>query len=67
MKPGGNSGGLLAVATLAIVLGTLAVALRLYTRKVVLNQVGPDDYLAIVSWVSWSSPQPSGERGSDSC
>lgn len=57
MKPGGNAGGLLAIAILAIILGTLAVALRLYTRKVVLNQIGPDDYLAVVSWVSWYPPQ----------
>lgn len=52
MKPGAHSGGLLAVAILAVLLGTLAVALRLYTRKVVLNQVGIDDYFAIISWVS---------------
>lgn len=55
MKPGGNSGGLLAVAILAIVLGTPAVGLRLYTRKFVLNQIWLDDYLAIVSWVSSST------------
>ncbi|KAJ4386631.1 hypothetical protein N0V93_009529 [Gnomoniopsis smithogilvyi] len=51
MQPGGNSGGLLAVAILAIILGTLAVALRIYTRKVVLNQLWVDDYLACASWV----------------
>lgn len=51
MQPGGNSGGLMAVAILAIILGTLAVALRLYTRKVVLNQIWVDDYLACASWV----------------
>lgn len=57
MKPGENAGGLLAVAILAIILGTLAVALRLYTRKVVLNLIGPDDYLAVISWVSYYPPK----------
>lgn len=52
MKPGGHSGGVLAIAVLAIILGTLSLTLRLYTRKVVLNQMWLDDYLAIVSWVS---------------
>ncbi|KAF3768830.1 hypothetical protein M406DRAFT_107592 [Cryphonectria parasitica EP155] len=50
MKPGANAGGILAVASIAIVVGTLAVALRLYTRKFVLNQIWLDDYLAVVSW-----------------
>lgn len=52
MQPGGNSGGVLAVAILALLLGTLCVALRIYTRKVVLNQLWVDDYLACASWVS---------------
>ncbi|KAJ4419639.1 hypothetical protein N0V82_004834 [Gnomoniopsis sp. IMI 355080] len=51
MQPGGNSGGILAVAILALTLGTLCVALRIYTRKVVLNQLWVDDYFACASWV----------------
>lgn len=42
----------MAVAILAIILGTLAVAFRLYTRKIVLNQIWVDDYLACAAWVS---------------
>lgn len=56
MQPGANSKGLIAVDVLALVLGTLAVALRLYTRKVLLKQLWLDDYLAFVSWVSLSEP-----------
>lgn len=47
----------MAVAILAIIIGTLAVALRLYTRKVVLNQIWVDDYLACASWVSRRVPE----------
>lgn len=56
MQPGANSKGLIAVDVLALVLGTLAVALRLYTRKVLLKQLWLDDYLAFGSWVSLSKP-----------
>lgn len=52
MKPGANSANVLATAIVSIPLGTLAVALRLYTRKYLLKQVWIDDYLAIASWVS---------------
>lgn len=62
MKPGGNAGGLLAVAIIALVVGTLAVALRTYTRKIILDMMWYDDYTAIASWVSRSTPvHPAGE------
>lgn len=51
MVPGGNSWPIITVAVLAIVLGTLAVGLRIYTRHVVLNQLWIDDYVAMVAWV----------------
>ncbi|PSR76250.1 hypothetical protein BD289DRAFT_177500 [Coniella lustricola] len=50
MQPGGNSSGLMAVAIIAIVLGTISVALRLYTRRCVLKQIWLDDYFAVASW-----------------
>lgn len=56
----------MAVAILAIVLGTLAVALRLYTRKIVLNQIWVDDYLACASWVSRKGTQ-SVAKGIEMC
>lgn len=58
MKPGARADTLLAVATLAIILGTFFVALRLYTRKAILKKMWVDDYLAIASWVGFYLPLP---------
>jgi len=37
---------------LCLVVSTVAVGLRLYTRRFIMKQVGIDDYLAIVALVS---------------
>ena len=44
-----------AVLWVQVVIGAIFVGLRLYTRKVILNNVGWDDYLAIASLVSNST------------
>ena len=52
MKPGEHAGGLIAVTVIAIVLGTIGISLRIYTRSWILKQTWLDDYLAVVSYVS---------------
>ena len=37
---------------LCLTWATLMIAMRLWTRKVILNQIGVDDYAAIITWVS---------------
>ena len=44
-----------AVLWVEVVIGAFFVALRLYTRKVILNNVGWDDYLILASLVSKST------------
>jgi hypothetical protein len=41
-----------AVLWVQVVIFSVFVGLRLYTRKCILNAVGADDYLGILSWVS---------------
>lgn len=49
-----NSNGamVIGVAVTGIVTATVAVALRVYTRKFILKQMWIDDYMAIMSWVN---------------
>lgn len=42
---------LIGIIVMLQVITTLVVALRLWTRHVILNQLGPDDYLALISLV----------------
>lgn len=49
-----RSGIILGIVAICWVLATTVVTLRLYTRKVLLNQLGTDDYFAIASLVSFS-------------
>ncbi|KAH9899009.1 hypothetical protein F4778DRAFT_181710 [Xylariomycetidae sp. FL2044] len=44
-----NIGPIIGISVLCMVLATTAVTLRLYTRRFILKQVGPDDYLAVAS------------------
>ncbi|KAH8669101.1 hypothetical protein BX600DRAFT_497051 [Xylariales sp. PMI_506] len=45
--------GYIVIITLVVcmVLATTAVSLRIYTRKVIVNEIWIDDYLAIVAWL----------------
>ncbi|KAH8657932.1 hypothetical protein BX600DRAFT_514469 [Xylariales sp. PMI_506] len=48
----GNHGYIVIItAVVCLSLATVAVAMRLYTRRIVLNQVWIDDYLAVISWI----------------
>lgn len=47
-----RSGIIIGIVAVCWVLATIAVALRVYTRKVLLNQIGADDYSAAASLVS---------------
>ncbi len=40
------------VASFTLIIATIAVLSRVYTRKFLINQLGVDDYCAIVAWVS---------------
>lgn len=47
-----RSGIILGIVVICWVLATTVVTLRVYTRKVLLNQLGTDDYFAVASLVS---------------
>lgn len=50
---GDNRGGIIiGIVVICWVLATTVVTLRVYTRKVLLNQMGTDDYFAVASLVS---------------
>lgn len=50
-----RSGIILGIVAVCWIMGTIVVTLRVYTRKVLLNQIGTDDYFAVASLVSLSS------------
>jgi hypothetical protein len=43
------------VSVFLMLVSTVMVSLRVYTRTFILNQMGVDDYVAIFSLVSWPS------------
>lgn len=43
---------LIGAVCLVLSVATIAVGLRVYTRSRVLKQLGVDDYLVLVAWVS---------------
>lgn len=47
-----RSGIIIGIVVICWVLASTVVTLRVYTRKVLLNQIGTDDYFAVASLVS---------------
>lgn len=46
-----RSATLIGVVVMLLIITTVVVVLRLWTRYVILNQLGPDDFLALISLV----------------
>lgn len=61
-----RSGIIIGIVVICWVLATTVVVLRVYTRKVLLNQIGKDDYFAVASLVRLSFPI-SGAGGPADC
>ena len=47
-----GAGILIGVVCLVCGIATVAVGLRFYTRSIIIGQIGADDYLVLVAWVS---------------
>lgn len=45
------------IASCFLALSTIAVVLRCYCRVLVVKCFGSDDWLAVIAWVSLTSPQ----------
>jgi len=52
IKPAGKGPEIIAVYSCILALATVFVWLRLYTRLVIVKNIGTDDYFAGISWVS---------------
>jgi len=53
IAPAGRGPTLIAVYSVILFFSTLFVALRFYTRAVIVKNVGIDDYFAGIAWVSF--------------
>jgi hypothetical protein len=51
-----RAGVVIGTVCLVLAIATLAVGLRIYTRIVIVKQLGTDDYLAMAALVSLFSP-----------